>query len=130
MRRIGGNFSGVLIPQTTSPHTPTGETLLYTRYFAGCPAKFAFMLKRDSKLAYFWHFFGFSDITSELFNLEEGFSLLKFGYHREASFPTIFSRIITEKTAKIVKFTKIRQTLKNSYLKRQKRNRVKINRSS
>ena len=39
---------------------------------------------------------------------------------------TIFSRVITKKPSKIVKFTKIHQTLRNTYLTGPKWNRIKL----
>ena len=39
---------------------------------------------------------------------------------------TIFSRVIAKKPSKIVKFTKIHQTLRNTYLTWPKRNRIKL----
>ena len=80
LRRIYKIFSSVLVPRTTSPHTSTGKTRLYTQHFAANRMSGKIRVQASERLkvgkvGYFrqFFFFVFSHITFKLFILEENF---------------------------------------------------------
>ena len=73
VRRVSKIFSGVWGTRTTSPHTFTGKTRLYTQHFAATRMSGKIRVSaperlKVGKIGYFSHFF--ANITAELLILQ------------------------------------------------------------